>query len=146
MLMNDLHMMQQEMARYRHFSECIVEDVKWSDYGTTITVTLDYIWHSDGTLRDDTDDRMFVSLCFRMVQELQLHNQLRREVLAEPEVIDWGHAEIACLSLEANDQYTQLPMRFYDAKFEREKSTWIRVVFSEMGIGETLRSSMRSPG
>ncbi len=53
--MHDLSEIQALVHAYRDFAECVVESIEWSDRGTSVSITFDYIWKPDGSVRADDE-------------------------------------------------------------------------------------------
>lgn len=102
--MDDLCEMQALVHAYRDFSECVVEGVEWEDHSSTIAVTVDYVWTSAGTVRADEDERLWVTLRFRLVQEFEMKNELPALVVADPALLNWSHNEISRVVLTTDDR------------------------------------------
>ncbi|MFI0417419.1 hypothetical protein [Spongiactinospora sp. 9N601] len=83
------------LAHYQNFGECIITDVGWAHYGTSIEVSFDYIW--DGTrIRDDLGTRPHIVVVRAvLVQEMHLGNALNVSMLEHPEKLNWGLSEVA---------------------------------------------------
>lgn len=139
--MRNLVEIQSLLHAYRDFSECVVEAIAWSDFGATVTITIDYIWTSSGVVRTDYDQRVFVDLRFGLVQEFGIRNELPLTVVRDPSLLGWSHNEVS-LVLVARDErstpYKEYPLVFHHAVLRREGSPWIDVVFAELEITERI--------
>ena len=79
------------LDRYQHFQECVILDVVFSHYQSTLAITLDYIWQAHGIFREDLSTPKIVQVVFRLVQEARFVNSLHDSLLEEPERMNWGH-------------------------------------------------------
>src|SRR4028118_1111338 len=75
--MRDTFEMASILRAYRDFSECVIDAITWADHGTTVAVTFDYPWKPDGGIRGDGEERLYVTLTFKHVQEFDMRNALR---------------------------------------------------------------------
>ena len=122
------------LAKHQGFSECIIERLVLSDYGTTFEVVINYIWDGTGRLRSDLDESRRITLRFLLVQELRINNALTRQMLAAPENINWGLNEVALVMLvEKPDQIRSDPS-FIHVAFLWEGARRIDVVFAELDV------------
>jgi len=96
----DPTVMRAMLERWRNFEECILEDVGWRDYGTTLDFAFRYIW-KDGTavFRDD-EEAPLVVMRLLQVHEFELLNALNEAQLRFPERLNWGYSEIAMVRLQ----------------------------------------------
>jgi hypothetical protein len=124
------------LQAYHHFADCSVEDITWRDFGTTLVVTLDYIWSSAGQLREDLDTKRLVDLNFYLVQELHVRNALNAAMCREPSRLNWGVSEVAIVRLMDRSElvavYRDFPVPFYHIAFLSEGDRRIDIVFSEL--------------
>lgn len=137
--MRDLLEIQAMLHAYGDLSECVVKSIVWSDYGTTVAITFDYIWTTDGRVRGDDEERLLVELKFKLVQEFEMKNALRPSMVAEPAVINWGLNEVAQVLVRDDDRseaYAGYPVPFHHAVLRWEGTDWIHVVFSQLEIKE----------
>ncbi|MGD2154776.1 MAG: hypothetical protein PVG79_16025 [Gemmatimonadales bacterium] len=142
--MNDLTSMQALLRAYRDLSECIVERIAWRDFGTTVAITFRYIWKEDGRLRGRDDERLWVELTFKLVQEFHLRNSLTPQVAEDPSVIDWGRTEVAWVQIledESSMKYDGYPLPFFHAEVRWEGRTWMDIVFAELEVCERADTS-----
>src|SRR3712207_2932217 len=116
--MRELSEMRALIESYRGFSECVAKSITWYDHGTTIEIAIDYIWHPDGTVRGDNEDRLLVKLRFRLVQEFWMKNALRPAVIEDPSLINWSFNEIALMVVQTDERssiYAAGSATFYHA-------------------------------
>jgi hypothetical protein len=119
----------------------VVDGISWSDYGTTVTITIDYTWNPSGEVRTDHEQRLLVELSFKLVQEFTLRNDLPHSVLADPSLLSWSHSELSLVVVRDDERsatYDHDQMRFHHAVLRREGSTWMEVVFAQLEISERV--------
>ncbi|MGH7495431.1 MAG: hypothetical protein ACREOO_23990 [bacterium] len=123
---------------HRGFSECILEDIIWKNFGITVEFTIRYIYDNYGRILKSMDDWQILVLRFNLVQELRISNALKQAMCNEPERLNWGFNEIALTRLE-NDSRLIYPFREFDIPFHHIAILWenerrIDIVFSEMEL------------
>jgi hypothetical protein len=121
------------------FSEWIINQIKLSDYGTTLEVTLTGNWTHDPTITEVKSPRpTHISLIFRLVQEFRVNNALNVAMLNNPESLNWGLNEISALRIvEENPMFWPKPYehkRFSHVTFLWEGQRKIDVVFSTLDV------------
>lgn len=120
------------IAKHNGFSECIIERLVLSHYGTTFEVVMNYIWDANGSVRSDLDESRQIIIRFLLVQELRINNALTRELLVASENINWGLNEVALVTLvKERDQLGSDPS-FMHLAFLWEGNRRIDVVFSQL--------------
>lgn len=124
------------LESYHNLSECVIEQINWTDFGTTVEVVFDYIWTDDGRIRPDLEHPENVTLKFRLVQEFRMHNALNAAMCAHPEEMGWGLNEIAVARVndDVYDQYRFLPVPFNHVAFLWEDERRIDIIFSELEV------------
>lgn len=132
---------------FRNFQECVVEDVKWLDFGTTVEVQLDYTWTDAGQIRPDLEHPEIIVMKFRLVQEFRLSNALNDVMCAEPEQIGWGISEVDVVRLFNEDfflrQYQFLPAPFHHVAFMFGGDRRIDIIFSELEVSKQPHLALR---
>jgi hypothetical protein len=138
--MRDLNDIKVQLHAYRDFTECIIDSMGWSDYGTTLTINIDYVWLPNGSVRPDDEPRLIVQLSLGLVEEVVVRNALRPAVIADPKVLNWSFAEVARVEVQ-DDERTQVYAKkgtpSHRLLVYREDGVWIDVVFSELVVTET---------
>lgn len=135
--MQDLLTIQSMLHAYGDFCECVVETVIWSDYGATVSVTLDYVW--EGDLVRSGGPKRLVTLEFSLVQEVTMVNAFPPPAIADPSLINWSHNEVSIVKVgsdERSKRYNTGGVEFFHAKFLREENCWIDIVFGSLTISE----------
>ena len=87
------------LKNHKYFQECILEDIFFYDYGTTIVLLFDYIWSNDFDIRENLDEKQIIKLKFSSVNRFVVENDLSKAVIARPEMINWGFNEISIMNL-----------------------------------------------
>ncbi len=134
------------LASYRNFQECVLLDIKWLHYGTTIELTFDYSWNKQGKIRENLNEKEPIVMSFKLVQEFHLTNALNESMVLDPYRINWGINEVAAIRLEEHSTmlkpYEELPKEFQHIAilWERGNMRRIDVVFSELEIRKGLKA------
>lgn len=136
----DLPEMQAALAYYDWFDQCLVQDVRWDRFGTTIHIDFDYIWDeggaSGGQLRSDFK---LVTVSLIGVQELIVRNALTEMLLAH---LNWSFSEISLVRLEqvSKEAYPGMPGQPYRLQFpwEGRDHRQFEVTFYEMRVQESI--------
>jgi hypothetical protein len=97
--MRPLHEIQALLHAYRDFSECIIDSIEWFDFGTTVRLSVDYVWMSDGSVRPDSDPKVIVTLTAIGVEELHVRNRLSTAQRDDVSRLNWGFAEVSMVSI-----------------------------------------------
>lgn len=120
---------------YKDFSECLLEALEWSNFGTTIQLQFDYIWRSDGSVRSDSSDRVIVSLSMTDVRVLEVHNPQPLSLSS----LNWSAAEVSwvMVSSEAENVESSHSVPLHRLSVRREDGPWIDIVFAELEVGES---------
>ena len=125
---------QKFLIEHKGFAECIIEEFRLTDYGTTFEVALNYIWDATGQLRSNIDEPQRIVLRFRLFQELKINNSLNEQMLRHPEDINWGLNEIACIKLVGDKVEAGAEHSFIQLAFVWEGNRRIDVVFLEFEV------------
>lgn len=134
------------LESHRNLQECVLLDIRWLHFGTTIELIFDYVWDESGKIRADLNQKEPVIVRLKLVQELHLNNALNESMILEPYQINWGINEVAAVRLEENQNmlkpYNKLPKPFHHIAvlWERGNVRRIDVVFSEMEIMKGLKA------
>jgi len=131
------------LREHKGFSECIIEEFIFKDYGTTLEVRLNYVWSDWGDIRANLNEPRNIILKFRLVEDLHIKNSLSHSMLTEPESINWGLNEIALLKVVGDTNALQTPEPseplFTHVVFLWEGDRRIDIVFSEFEALSTLQ-------
>ena len=119
------------LIEHQGFKECIIEEFRLTDYGTTFEVAINYIWDAIGQLRSNIDEPQRLVLRFRLVQELHINNALTQQMLRHPENINWGLNEIARIKFVKETVEAGSERPFMHLAFVWEGDRRIEVIFSE---------------
>lgn len=112
MVIKDIKEIKDCFSRYNDFQECIIEDLLLEDYFTTIKITINNIWNSDGQIRNNLNtEKDILQLRFKGLNSFEIFNDLYESILTQIDEINWGFNEVAL------------------AKVELEENNYIRVVF-----------------
>jgi hypothetical protein len=145
--MSDLAVLRAQLHAYRDFDECIVLDLRWLDWGTSLVLDLDFVWRDDGTVRSQEENRRVVSIRFFGVSEVHVVNDLTDAQLGEEQSLGWSVGEIACLRVERASALARSrpSIPAYRAALRREGYTWIDVSFTRWEFSESVQSADQSP-
>ena len=131
--MHRIHEVQALLHAYRDFSECIVDAIEWADFGTTIRLTIDYIWMPDGSVRSDNDLKFFVTLAAHAVEEARFFNRLSTAQRSDLSRLDWGFAEISRVSIRDDESSIGATALL---EVWRENGVWISLRCGDLAITE----------
>jgi hypothetical protein len=119
------------LKEHKYFQECILEDVSFYDYGTTVVLSFDYIWSSNFNIREDLDDKQIIKLKFSSVNRFVIDNELSKAVIDEPEMINWGFNEISRINLiETHDSSQFLQVEIL---WETKRKILIEFLYMDFG-------------
>ncbi len=133
------------LRSYHNFSECIIEDMRWRDYATTLDVMFNYIWDGQEGISLDPKQPELVVVRFKLVQEFRLNNALNSYMCAHPEELNWGLNEVAMVKISDDDapqSYPFLPISFNHVILLWEGERKIDILFSEMEILQKPRLAL----
>ena len=122
------------LTEHHVFGECIIEEFRLIEYGTTFEVAINYIWDVTGELRPNIDVPEIIVLRLRSVQELHINNALTQEMLRHPEDINWGLNEIAGIKLVSDTVEADSEHSFIHLAFVWEGDRRIDVIFSQFEV------------
>jgi hypothetical protein len=132
------------LGKYKNFSECILEKIDCREFGMVVEMLVDYIW-DNGNIRSDLNHPKIVSLKFKLVQELHIHNKLNEAMCVNPELVNWGISEITVCKLVDEDSYLRpymsLPVPFHHVAFWFAGDRRINILFSELEVIESETAS-----
>lgn len=144
--MSELAVLRAQLHAYRDFDECVVLDVQWLDWGTSLKVDVDFVWRDDGSVRSQEDNRRIVSIRFVGVSEMRLVNDLADAMVGEDASPGWGLGEIACLRVEqAAPSRSRLTIPSYKASFWHEEYAWVEITFTRWEFSESMQRADQSP-
>lgn len=111
-----------------------------SNYQSTRTINVNYIWDAEGNIRPNINIPHIVVLKFSIVQELHVFNALSSWNILNMSELNWGANEIARMAITDTspllEQYRDLPVPFYHAVLYWESSRRLEVVFATLEIFE----------
>lgn len=121
---------------HKGFSECIIEKFLWKHFGTTIELTIRYIYDQDGYIAKSMDDWRVLVLNFHLVQDLRISNALTEPMCNALERLNWGFNEIALMKLEDNPELLT-PFKEFITPFHHIAILWenarrVDIVFSKL--------------
>lgn len=126
------------LRRHRDFEECVLEDVRWLHFGTTVELVFDYIWDHDGTVRPEYAPANRKTLVLRNVQELHVWNALSEYMVLHPNELNWGLSEVSSVRLVDDEQvlgrYALLPIPLHQLRCNWEHERRVDVVFSTLDV------------
>lgn len=144
--MSELSVLSAQLHAYRDFDECVVLDLQWLDWGTSLNVDLDFVWRDDVGVRTQEDNRRIVSIRFFGVSEIHVVNDLTDSMVSDAALLRWGHGEISCLTVEQGaPSRSRLTIASYKALFRREGYAWIEITFTRWEFSESSQMPHQSP-
>ena len=102
------------------FNECILEEVNWLKYGSSIEFKLNYIYTDSngfyldstgkhliktGKHRENIDIPLIKTIRFNFIQEFLLKNFLPIDKIEDANNINWGFSEIDVIRIEDNEMF-----------------------------------------
>lgn len=135
----ELTTMQSQLRKYSNFEECVITNIAWEDFGTAIAITFDYIWKANGRIRGDNEDRVLVTLRFKVLQEFMMYNQLRPALLNDLSNLNWSFAEISQLVVQDDERsakYVHPKFSFHHGMIQWEEGVWMDLVFAQLEFAE----------
>lgn len=84
---------------HKYFQECVLENIIFDHYGTTVILWFDYIWSKNCDIRENLDEKQIIKLKFSSVNRFVIENELSKSVLEKPEMINWGFNEISKINM-----------------------------------------------
>jgi hypothetical protein len=104
-IINDIQEAKMHLERFGNFQECIIEDLAFEDFLTTLVVSIINIWTDHGRLKKDVDsNKELVQLKLKGIQNLSIFNNLTPNILHHLDMINWGFNEIAMVEIEKEDR------------------------------------------
>ncbi len=88
-----------KLKEYNNFQECIIEDIVFSDFGTSVSISFDYIWINEKELRKNLDEKHIVTLKFFLVNKFLMENELSKVLVDSPNSMNWGINEISKINI-----------------------------------------------
>lgn len=132
--------MEDLLAAYQNFQECVLLDVRWRQWGFTLELVFDYIWKEKDVVRDNLHAEERVVLRFSAVQEFHASYGWNDFILSEPGVIDWGSGEISLIRLDDSESFLggygsrAVPFRHAAVLWEGSDGRRMDIVFSRLEI------------
>lgn len=128
------------LNRYNDFSECIINDILFRNFGTSISIDLLYIYSENGQIFRAQDDYRKIRINFNLVQKFILNNFLNSSICTIPSNINWGINEISLMQIKNEDSilepFKYLPLEFSHLEILWENDRRIDLVFHEFEIIE----------
>jgi hypothetical protein len=81
---------------YNNFQECIIEDILFTEFGTSVEITFNNIWSNAKEIRKDIDKKQIVKIKFFFVNKFLIENNLSRDFV---NMINWGINEVSIIKL-----------------------------------------------
>lgn len=141
MPLTDRRLIQELLARYRHFEECILLEMSFAAHFTEVVVIFDYGWRDDGEWRSDGDDVTHVELRLGLIQEFRVHNALTKRQISHRNHWNWSLSEVALVRLMEEPADVSV-LKELDMPLHRLVLFWeasnrrVEIVFSEFSLRE----------
>lgn len=144
--MNTREEISNTLEKLNYLSECIIQDIRWLNFGLAIEFDFNYVWDSQGKIRDNLEESLIVSVRFVFVQEFNFRGGLNDSILLNPDYVNWGLNEIAAVKL-VDDKARLATYSLYPVPFHLAVITWegigdkrqIDIVFSEFEVHQQSR-------
>ena len=137
------------------FSECILEELNWLNYGSSIELKVDYVWSdsngfhidsegrhciNEGKLREHLDKPFLRIIRFNFVQELLLKNFLPTKTKQEIDNLNLGFSEIETVRIEDNNlflsYYLKEPIEYHHVYISFGNKRRLDIICNEVEILE----------
>lgn len=90
-----------KLREYNNFQECIIEDIFFTEYGTSVEITFNNIWSNVKEIRKNIDKKQIVKIKFFIVNKFLIENNLSEDFINR---LNWGFNEISILKfIETSD-------------------------------------------
>ena len=104
----NLNKIEEELTNYNHFEECVIDEIRFSEFGTTINILIDNIWDENNKLRKNLSEKSNIQISFSIVQEFTLHNAMNTLMINEINRLDSGINVISMIKIEDAKNYTSI--------------------------------------
>ena len=129
MVVNNIQEIKDCFVKYKNFQECIIENIRFADYFTTIEIDINNIWTNDGRIRNNLDTKKeIVQLRFKRLNNFKIFNDLNDRILSELDKINWGFNEVALARLEPTEN------NFIKVLFQWENNRVIEIIFKDLEL------------
>jgi hypothetical protein len=93
---NHARRLNEQLKRWDFFGECILWDFHLTHFGYGLDLAINYVWDESGRIREDVLQKP-VLYAFQLlgVDSIRLVAGLTSGMKADPEMINWGFAEVA---------------------------------------------------
>jgi len=88
-----------KLNEYNNFQECILEDIVISDFGTSVSISFNYIWLNEKQIRANLNEKHLVTIKLFLVNKFLIENQLPQVLIDSPSNMDWGINEISRINV-----------------------------------------------
>ena len=85
----------ERLEEWRNFEECLVHDVRPIIFGFGLDLIMNYVWDGGGVRENALDFPQLVTLRMLGVDHVSFVGGLTESMKANPEMINWGLAEVA---------------------------------------------------
>jgi hypothetical protein len=139
MAMDDRASIDEALARYRHFQECLLRELRMTEFGITLELDFEYIWDDeDATGATLAATSRLVTLALDLVQEVRVITAPPRAIVAEPERADWGLTEVALVRLMPSsdllDKHHEADVPLHHLVVEWEGDRRVDVIFARLRV------------
>ncbi len=128
----------QALQQLQNFAECILVDLRNSQFATEWTLQFNYVWDDKGKIRKNLDEEVLIALRFGVVQEFRLSNALTESMRQNMGDLNWGMGEVAdvqiCDPNSMSDQYQNPRIPFHHVICRWETDRRIDIVFSTLTV------------
>lgn len=144
--MNNFTNIQEILNKYNNFQECILENINFCDFGTTVSLTFNYIWDENKLIRKDLDKSKLIILTFNQIQEFHLENGLTEFIINSPSKINWGINEISLIRLNERsqllDKYNFSNVKFHHISILWESKRQLNIIFHSIGHNSSNKENV----
>ena len=130
------------LAKWHWFDECVIDALEFLNYATIVRVRFNYIYNTEGKIRDNLDQSFYVILLFQLVQSFRLSNSLNETMKEAPHLLNWGFNEVTTVEVikesKEVDEYTSSRFPYTHVALPWNDGRRIEIIFSglEVHVGE----------
>lgn len=97
---------QDALGQVQDLAECLLVDVRWTQFGFGVDLVFNYVWESDGALRPEVEtDPHLVTISTVGVARLCLDGHINPAMFETPGEVGWGLSEVAGVRVEPHDVF-----------------------------------------
>jgi len=129
-----------ELLLWNNFEECLLQNIQFVDFTSSVILEFNYIWSAEGAIRDDIESvPKIVKVVCRLVHELHFIGGLTVSMCQSPAKIDWGLSEVSSISINEEQgleysKYTERGIPIVSLCCHWEGSRKLEIICSSIDI------------